>query len=418
MSVRRRNEVPVPQHTTTNPPGVYVYEVSSGIRPIQAVGSSTAGFVGAAPHKAAHLNKAIVVNNWSEFRDGFMIETNTTASPPTVTNHDWNNLAHAVFGFFQNGGSRCWIVNVGGEDGSQTALTDAAGNTGLDVLAQIDEVAIVAAPGYTDDTAHNAILAHCESAGDRIGILDIKKEPAAGAAWTATEVNKIATDHLKVNRPANGIVTTYFPWLKVADPANPRTGTPVVVPPSGHVAGVWARTDNSRGVHKAPANEPLNGIIGLDFHVTDQTNAALNNAGINVIRFFSGEGYKVWGARTLASDSEWRYLNVRRLLTNLEESIAKGTRWIVFEPNNEELWRMIRRDVGAFLTDFWRAGALMGNSPEEAFYVKCDAENNPLDSIRDGKVIIDIGVAPTYPAEFVIFRIGQYEGGTEVQQFN
>ena len=413
MSSSRRNAPPIIRQ-----PGVYIQELPSGGRPIQATNTSTAGFVGAAPNPDARPNEAVVLHNFTDFRETFMLTVDGRANPPTTTDHGWSLLAHAVYGFFLNGGSRCWVVNVGGDDASQKPLDDGSGTVGLAVLAAIDEISIVAAPGYTDTTSHNAILAHCEQTGDRIGILDIKKEPAAGAAWTAAAVEKIATDHLQVTRPANGIITTYFPWLQVADPANPQSGATVVVPPSGHVAGVWARTDATRGVHQAPANEVINGVIGLDFHITDQLNTSLNEAGINAIRFFSGEGYKIWGARTLASNSEWRYVNVRRLLTNLEESIAEGTRWSVFEPNNEELWRAIRRDVGAFLTDFWQAGALMGSKPEEAFFVKCDAENNPLDSIRDGKVIIDIGVAPTYPAEFVIFRISQQESGAVIESFS
>jgi phage tail sheath protein FI len=177
---------------------------------------------------------------------------------------------------------------------------------------------------------------------------------------------------------------------------------------------VWARNDAERGVYKAPANEVLRGVVGLDYFVTDQDNSLLNGAGVNAIRSFANSGYVVWGVRTLAKDVEWRYVNVRRLVNVIVESISEGTRWVVFEPNDEPLWSSIRRDVEAFLLNYWRQGALMGNKSEEAFFVKCDAENNPQNSIRDGQVVIDIGIAPVSPAEFKVFRIIQNEAGTDV----
>ncbi len=190
----------------------------------------------------------------------------------------------------------------------------------------------------------------------------------------------------------------------------------VPVAPSGHIAGIWARTDGIRGVHKAPANEAVRGALDLTYRVTDAEQGELNSAGVNCIRFFSTEGIRVWGARTLAgSSSEYRYLNVRRLLNYLEESILEGTRWIVFEPNDQGLWKLIRRDVSAFLTRAWRDGALMGASPEEAFFVKCDEETNTPDTVDAGMVVTIIGVAPVKPAEFVIFRISQFSGGAQLE---
>jgi phage tail sheath protein FI len=190
----------------------------------------------------------------------------------------------------------------------------------------------------------------------------------------------------------------------------------VDVAPSGHIAGIWARTDATRGVHKAPANEIIRGALNVTQRLTSEDQGVLNPVGVNCIRYFPREGIRVWGARTLAdASSEWRYLNVRRLFNMIEESIAEATRWIVFEPNDRTLWKSIRRDIGAFLTRVWRDGALMGRVPEEAFFVKCDEETNPPDSIDAGFVIAFIGIAPVKPAEFVVFRISQHAGGVEIE---
>lgn len=205
----------------------------------------------------------------------------------------------------------------------------------------------------------------------------------------------------------------YFPHLRAYDPFS---GKETTVPPSGAVAGIWARTDLTRGVHKAPANEAVRGATGLTYSLTREEQAVLNPAGVNCIRYFPGEGILVWGARTLAAEaSEWRYLNVRRLFNMLKESIGDGTRWIVFEPNDYILWRSIRRDISAFLTRVWRDGALFGRTPEEAFFVKCDEETNPPEVRDDGQVVAVVGVAPVKPAEFVVFKLSQASGGAEVE---
>jgi phage tail sheath protein FI len=194
----------------------------------------------------------------------------------------------------------------------------------------------------------------------------------------------------------------YYPWIKVAG---------ATVPPSGFVAGVYARVDGERGVHKAPANEVIRGVIGLESNVSRNEQDFLNPIGVNCIRSFPGRGIRIWGARTLSSDGQWRYINVRRLFSNVEESILQGTQWIVFEPNDQVLWRQIRRDVGAYLNVVWRSGALFGVTPEEAFYVKCDAETNPKE-LRDlGYCIVEVGMAPVKPAEFVVFRVSQKSDG-------
>ena len=213
----------------------------------------------------------------------------------------------------------------------------------------------------------------------------------------------------------NGYGAFYFPSLVVADPLSAK-GELVTVAPSGFVAGVWARTDGERGVHKPPANVSVRGALNLTYRVTNQEQADLNSSGVNVIRFFPRDGTLVWGARTLAEEaSEWRYLNVRRLIIMIKESILRSTRWVVFEPNDISLWKSIRFELESFLSLVWRDGALMGATPEEAFFVKCDAETNPQEVVDAGQVITLIGVAPVKPAEFVIFRIGQHAGGATAE---
>jgi hypothetical protein len=187
----------------------------------------------------------------------------------------------------------------------------------------------------------------------------------------------------------------------------------ISVPPSGYMAGIWARSDNERGVHKAPANEVLRGVLDSAMPITKGEQDVLNPLGINCIRSFPGRGLRVWGARTLSSDPAWRYVSVRRLFNFVEKSIERGTQWVVFEPNDHNLWAKVRRDAGAFLTVCWRDGQLFGRTPEEAFYVKCDEELNPQEIRDQGKLIIEIGMAPVKPAEFVIFRFSQWAGGGE-----
>jgi hypothetical protein len=181
------------------------------------------------------------------------------------------------------------------------------------------------------------------------------------------------------------------------------------------MAGIWARTDATRGVHKAPANESVRGAVGLTYRVTHAEQADLNSHGVNCIRSFP-TGILVWGARTNADESSpWRYLNVRRLFIMIEQSVVNSTNWMVFEPNKEDLWGQVRRDVGAFLRTVWRDGALVGTTPEEAFFVKCDRETNPPEMVDQGILVTLVGVAPVKPAEFVVFRIGQQQSGTTVE---
>jgi phage tail sheath protein FI len=190
----------------------------------------------------------------------------------------------------------------------------------------------------------------------------------------------------------------------VRDPSVKRN---VYVAPSGHMAGIYARVDVERGVHKAPANEVIRGITKIAQDVTKREQDLLNPKGINALRFFPGRGNRVWGARTLSSDSSWKYINVRRLFIFVEESIDEGTQFVVFEPNDEPLWARVRQTITNFLTTVWRSGALQGTKPDEAFFVKCDRTTMTQDDIDNGRLICLIGIAPVKPAEFVIFRIQQ-----------
>jgi phage tail sheath protein FI len=239
-----------------------------------------------------------------------------------------------------------------------------------------------------------------------------KSSAKAAATDAPAPAASTSTGGLRARQSDGGFGAFYFPWITVRDPLAPADL--VDIAPSGHLAGIWARSDGTRGVHKAPANEVVRGALNVTYNLTREEQGQLNQVGVNCIRLFGREGIRVWGARTLADGSgEWRYLNVRRLFNMVEESIADSTRWIVFEPNDRTLWKSIRRDITAFLTRLWRDGALMGRTPEEAFFVKCDEETNPPDVVDAGMVVTLIGIAPVKPAEFIVFRISQYAGGTE-----
>lgn len=203
----------------------------------------------------------------------------------------------------------------------------------------------------------------------------------------------------------------YYPWIKVLDPLDPTGKRLLSIPPSGHMAGIWARSDSERGVHKAPANEVIRGAVNVAQEITDGEQGQLNPKGVNCIRTFGTRGIRVWGARTLSSDAAWKYINVRRFFNYVEESIKQGTQWAVFEPNDLDLWQRVKRTANAFLIQLWRQGALFGSTPAEAFYVKCDESNNPPESRDQGVLVVEIGIAPVKPAEFIIFKISQWQGG-------
>jgi hypothetical protein len=291
---------------------------------------------------------------------------------------------------------------------------NSADRTGFAGLEAVDEITMLSVPdlmavyqqGAIDlegvQTVQLAMIAHAELMGDRVAILD------APPALNAQQVKEWRVDKAGYD---SKYATLYWPWIKVFDPLS---GQATHVPPSGHIAGIWARNDNTRGVHKAPGNEILRGAITLELNLTKGEHDQLNPAGINCIRAFPGRGIRAWGARTLSSDPAWRYLNVRRLFNFVEESIFEGTQWVVFEPNDQRLWGRVKRTVNSFLLRVWRDGALFGATPEQAFFVKCDEENNPAEVRDAGQLIVDIGIAPVKPAEFVVFRIAQFSGGATV----
>jgi phage tail sheath protein FI len=297
--------------------------------------------------------------------------------------------------------------------------------TGYEGLAIAEDVTIVAIPdlitactgadGSFDMelylAAQGKLVDWCERSRTKMAILDAPPGLNAQQAleWRAT----LAKD--------SAFGAAYYPHLVVQNPlARPGATNGdrfLTVPPSGHVAGVWARTDAARGVWKAPANEVVRGVARLASDVTTGEQDLLNPSQVNCIRSFGANGIRIWGARTLAAtDQSWRYINVRRLFIFIEESIRRGTQWVVFEPNDPDLWARVRRTVAAFLNNLWMQGALVGATADQAFFILCDGSNNPASSVDDGKLIVDVGLAPVKPAEFVIFRISQWQGGTDTAE--
>jgi phage tail sheath protein FI len=269
--------------------------------------------------------------------------------------------------------------------------------TGIQSLQDIDDVRIIAAPGETDPTIQNELITQAERMRYRFAVLDAPPEPGP-----ANVVNQILAHR---NAYDSSFAGYYTPWVQIG--SGDQT---LFLPPSGHVAGVYARTDNERGVWKAPANEVVRGITGMRFYITPGEQDILNPRGVNAIRRFEGRGIRVWGARTLSSDPEYRYVNVRRFLIFMEASIDRGTQWVVFEPNSPETWSRVTDSVSAFLHTQWRSGALFGRRPEDAFFVRCDETTMTVDDVQNGRLICEIGVAIVRPAEFVIFRIEQITG--------
>jgi Bacteriophage tail sheath protein len=499
-------------------PGVYVEEIPSTSKPIEGVGTAIAAFVGLAP--GGPINKPMRISNWTQFAKIYGDPQNPDNGPFMEGAY----LAHAVYGFFQNGGNLAWIIRVGGEGdaqepraalpaandkgvealrvvalpgvtgtvtvqvsedpqeegkdgeptytvvvtagtdreeypnlplkgrsnvatkinsasklikivdtgvslaetriaaGSYTLVTpprsvepveagsfegDVAKREGMGGIAPLDEVTMIVMPdimtlngdGRQMRDLQGKMIAHCEIAGGRMAILDAPQGliPQDVLEWrmsTAGYDSKYAA--------------LYWPWIEVMDPITRR---PIMIPPSGHMAGLWSRVDSTRGVHKAPANEIVLGANGLEFQITQAEQGELNRNGINCIRSFPGRGIRVWGARTLSSDPEWRYINVRRIFNYVSSSIMQGTQWAVFEPNDPRLWLSLTIAISNFLNRTWRSGALFGTSATEAYFVKCDAETNPPELIEAGQVVCEIGISPVKPAEFVIFRLSQFTGG-------
>jgi uncharacterized protein len=294
-----------------------------------------------------------------------------------------------------------------------SALTAANFVTAIDTLTAINDVNFIAVPDRPTKknelmlTVQQALIAHCELQADRFAVLDADPQvPSFGAG--SLEEQRRGLDSTR------GYAALYGPWLRVV-PSN--SGPPILVPPSGHVCGIFARSDASRGVHKAPANEIVNGALGVERRISLIEQGQLNLLGIDIVQVFQDGGRPVlWGARTTATDTNWQYVSTRRLFLYLEKSIQEGIRWAVFEPNNLALWQKLKRTLTDFLTREWRDGALFGAKAENAFYVRIDEVLNPFSEQQLGRLHIEIGVRPSYPAEFIIVRIGIWDGGSDVSE--
>ena len=325
-------------------------------------------------------------------------------------------FVQALNGFFDNGGGKCYVYLMGTQNMNTSLRENAADKIGLHAFDDIEELALMAAPGLSD-RQQKEVLELCELRKDRFAILD-------GPLVSSGDMDIPASN--------KGYGAIYVPWVKMAKPSwfkgnqdelevSSRLRRKLIktdrdevfIPPSGHICGIISRVDSERGVHKAPANELLMSITGLSQNINRIEQGQYNDRGINVIRSFKDRGIRVWGARTLAtkSDPSWKYINVRRLFIMVEQSIMLGSQWSVFEPNDMTLWKKLTRDVRQYLMRVWRSGALFGQTPEEAFYVKCDAETNPQYLIDAGQVNVSVGISPVKPAEFVVFSIGQWDGG-------
>lgn len=294
------------------------------------------------------------------------------------------------------------VVLTGGNDGARPAASEYAAS-GLKVFEDIEDLSIVAAPGCTfgyesgfvadADAIIRLLIDHAQRMRYRIAVLD------SGNGQSIAEVRAMRGKFDSTH------AAFYFPWVRVLDPV---TGENIHLPPSGFVAGIYGRTDSTRGVFKAPANEVVNLARGFETLVTKAQQDVLNSEGINCFRFFESRGFRLFGGRTISSDPEWKYVNIRRYFAYLEQSIDKDTQWVVFEPNGESLWDNVRRTIEDFLLQEWRGGGLMGDKPEEAFFVKCDRSTMTQNDLDNGRLVCVIGVAAVRPAEFVIFRIGQW----------
>jgi phage tail sheath protein FI len=369
-------------------PGVYIEETKTPIKRIDGVDTQTALLIGVTA-KGPEL--PTIVTTYAAFVDAF----GANVPEPAAANRDrwllnpeggqWWQFPSSVKGFFDNGGEQAVIQRV--PETNPEDLTPENFVAAIESLTDSPEFSVCATPGMWSSGIQAALIHRCESRGDCFAILDPPPalDVAGIRAFRAHQTSSFAA--------------LYYPWLDIDG---------VEVAPSGHIAGIYARSDRTRGVHKAPANEELIGITKLARAISAADQKLLNPEGINALRFFPGQGNLVWGARTLSNDPEFRYVNVRRLLTYFELSIEKGIQWVVFEPNNERTWANVREAVSDFLANEWRNGALMGVTSDQAFFVKCDRSTMTQNDLDNGRLICVIGVAMVKPAEFVIFRIGQW----------
>ncbi|WP_053927151.1 phage tail sheath family protein [Streptomyces chattanoogensis] len=439
----------------TRPAGVYGSDEFNGAYTIVGAGTSTPAFLGytevlgsgaversTPPFDASERVVPQRVRGWREFVDRYSItelgdelagllkkqqndeELSSAEFKRVQVLQRCLRLAEAVYGFFANGGTSCYVVGFLAADQPVTATAlvgDTDKRTGLAGLETVPEVTMVAAPSLWDMTVAatdssalpqpdltagtaliDKVLAHCTKQRNRMAIVDVPPEQSVDALKEF--VGTLAAQ----DTDEAAFTALYYPWVKVPG----VDGVPRTVPPSGHVAGVWARTDTERGVFKAPANQNLRGVRELHTQLTDDQNGELNDKGVNCLRVFPDRGLLVWGARTRSTSRDWKYLNVRRLVSYLSDSIQQSSTWTVFEDNGDKLREALRNSVTSFLTDQWRQGALQGRNPDEAFYVICDDTNNTKVTLDAGQVVCDIGVAPVRPAEFVQFTITQNAGQT------
>ena len=343
------------------------------------------------------LNQPVALHRKEEFAINF------ASLPP-----EKSFLADAVNGFFDNGGVSCYVVHADPTEEAKEALVAA-----LKSLAPLDDLDLVAVPDAMTlevqdaEFVQQAALAHCAEQADRFAILDAarvdSRSPDAVSELSAQAAALIAG----LAEPVSGAL--YYPWITITSGTTVRT-----IPPCGHVAGIYARTDGKAGVHKAPANEELRGVIDLDSPIDNKIQDQLNPRNINCLRAFPGRGIRVWGARTLSREENWKYVNVRRLVLTLRRWIDANMTWAAFEPNTPRLWIRIQRELGGRLNKLWQVGALKGQTSGEAYYVKCDAETNPADAREAGQVVTEIGLAPSIPAEFIVVRITHRAGTTEL----
>ncbi|HEV8531849.1 MAG TPA: phage tail sheath subtilisin-like domain-containing protein [Methylomirabilota bacterium] len=370
-------------------PGVFLEEMSIQPKPIEGVPTGTTGIIG--PCSKGPIKRATLVTSLTAFERTYGSGRRLRLEGGTVSpNYTW----HAARAFFKEGGRRLHVARV-----PRWQARDC--ENALKCFETIGEISIVAAPGSTfwhedgrtGTAIAKALIEHAERMRYRFAVLDSGPGPSI--------------DYVRAIRATftSAKAALYYPWVRVK---NPKSSRELSLPPSGFVAGIYARGDLARGVGKAPANEMVKLAVGLDHNVTKAEQAVLNGESINCIRAFGPRDFRVWAARTLSADPEWKYVNTRRYFIYLEASIDRGTQWTVFEPNAEPLWAKIRRTVENFLTSEWRSGSLPGRRPEEAFFVQCDRSTMTPGDLDQGRLICVVGVAVVRPAEFVIFRIGQW----------
>ncbi|HEY8727661.1 MAG TPA: phage tail sheath subtilisin-like domain-containing protein [Gaiellaceae bacterium] len=365
-------------------PGVFVEEVSFRSKSIEGVSTSTAGFVGATA--VGPTDGPVRISSLADFERtyGYGCRLTFAGADAPVDNYMW----HAARVFFAQGGERLFVQRVIGPEERRPGAAEY--ELGLRKLEKSPEVAIVAAPG---EPIAQTLVEHAERTRYRFAVVD----PASGQT-----VDGVVALRDAIN---SSYAALYYPWVRVHDPI---TETEIDLPPSGFVAGIYARNDINRGVFKAPADEPLTGAAGLATRLSDREAAALSSRGINALRSSGSRHVRLWGARTMSANPEWKYVHIRRYFLYLEHSIDRGTQWTVFDPNGEDLWASVRSTISDFLLAEFRRGALAGDKAEESFVVRCDRITMTQNDLDNGRLVCVVGVAPLWPAEFVDIHVGRW----------